>query len=61
MTDHLVRSDQEVAADDTAPIFDQRLANGHVILRTANSDAVLEFTPEEWAAFVAGVKDGEFG
>ncbi|MEU2256361.1 DUF397 domain-containing protein [Nocardia xishanensis] len=38
------------------------LAAGHVALRSAEDPDghVLVFTPEEWAAFTAGVHDGEF-
>jgi hypothetical protein len=38
------------------------LADGYVALRNGNEpDAgVLVFTPSEWAAFTAGVHDGEF-
>lgn len=38
------------------------LADGNVALRDGKDDdsAVLEFTPGEWAAFTAGVRDGEF-
>ncbi|MFE3541971.1 DUF397 domain-containing protein [Nocardia sp. NPDC059177] len=38
------------------------LAEGHVALRDGkNPDGpVLIFTPSEWAAFTAGVHDGEF-
>ncbi|ASF10852.1 putative regulatory protein [Nocardia brasiliensis NBRC 14402] len=38
------------------------LAEGHVALRDGkNPDGpVLVFTPAEWAAFTAGVQDGEF-
>jgi hypothetical protein len=28
--------------------------------KQGNSGPVLEFTPSEWAAFTAGVRDGEF-
>lgn len=39
------------------------LADGHRAVRhSKNPDGpVLVFTPAEWAAFVAGVRDGEFG
>ncbi|MET8650699.1 MULTISPECIES: DUF397 domain-containing protein [Nocardia] len=38
------------------------LADGHVGLRNGNDPDghVLVFTPGEWAAFTAGVQDGEF-
>lgn len=38
------------------------LADGHVGLRDGKNPEghVLVFTPGEWAAFVAGVEDGEF-
>ncbi|MFC9893324.1 DUF397 domain-containing protein [Nocardia sp. NPDC127579] len=38
------------------------LADGYVALRNGNDPAegVLVFTPSEWAAFTAGVHDGEF-
>lgn len=38
------------------------LADGHVGLRNGNDPdgPVLIFTPGEWAAFSAGVQDGEF-
>ncbi|WP_068060654.1 DUF397 domain-containing protein [Nocardia xishanensis] len=38
------------------------LAAGHVALRSAEDPDghVLVFTPGEWAAFTAGVHDGEF-
>ncbi|MCP2276655.1 protein of unknown function [Nocardia amikacinitolerans] len=38
------------------------LAAGHVALRSASDPDghVLIFTPGEWAAFTAGVHDGEF-
>ncbi|WP_435592907.1 DUF397 domain-containing protein [Nocardia sp. bgisy118] len=38
------------------------LAAGHVALRSAEdpNGHVLVFTPGEWAAFTAGVHDGEF-
>ena len=39
-----------------------RLADGHVGLRDGKDPEghVLVFTPGEWAAFTAGVQDGEF-
>ncbi|GAA0954331.1 hypothetical protein GCM10009560_78190 [Nonomuraea longicatena] len=39
-----------------------RLADGNVALRDSKQQdgPVLVFTPEEWTAFVAGVRDGEF-
>ncbi|MBT2225836.1 DUF397 domain-containing protein [Nonomuraea sp. NEAU-A123] len=38
------------------------LADGNVALRDskAQDGPVLVFTPSEWAAFTAGVRDGEF-
>ncbi|MEU8895296.1 DUF397 domain-containing protein [Nocardia sp. NPDC048505] len=38
------------------------LADGYVALRNGNDPGggVLVFTPSEWAAFTAGVHDGEF-
>lgn len=38
------------------------LANGDVALRDSKEQdgPVLVFTPAEWAAFTAGVRDGEF-
>ncbi|MFF0541355.1 DUF397 domain-containing protein [Nocardia thailandica] len=38
------------------------LADGHVALRDGKNPEgpVLVFTPAEWAAFTAGVHDGEF-
>jgi hypothetical protein len=38
------------------------LADGHVALRDSKQQdgPVLVFTPSEWAAFTAGVRDGEF-
>ena len=38
------------------------LANGNVALRDGKEQdgPVLVFTPSEWAAFTAGVRDGEF-
>ncbi|GAA2880599.1 DUF397 domain-containing protein [Streptosporangium fragile] len=38
------------------------LGGGHVGVRDSKdrSGPVLVFTPEEWKAFVGGVKDGEF-
>jgi len=38
------------------------LADGNVAIRDSKQDdgPVLVFTPEEWAAFVAGVRDNEF-
>ncbi|WP_214327231.1 DUF397 domain-containing protein [Nonomuraea sediminis] len=38
------------------------LADGNVALRDSKQQdgPVLVFTPEEWAAFVAGARDGEF-
>jgi hypothetical protein len=38
------------------------VADGHLLVRdTKNRDgAVLSFTPEEWDAFVRGVRAGEF-
>lgn len=37
-------------------------ANGAIAVRDSKSPAgpVLIFTPDEWAAFVGGAKDGEF-
>ncbi|GAA2377906.1 DUF397 domain-containing protein [Nonomuraea africana] len=39
-----------------------RLADGNVALRDSKQEdgPVLVFTPGEWAAFTAGVRDGEF-
>jgi hypothetical protein len=39
-----------------------RLRSGHVQVRDSKDPhgAVLSFTPDEWEAFVAGVRDGEF-
>jgi hypothetical protein len=39
-----------------------RLADGNVALRDSKQQdgPVLVFTPEEWTAFAAGVRDGEF-
>ncbi len=35
--------------------------NGFVyVVNTKRKDTVLEFTPEEWKAFIHGVKAGEF-
>lgn len=37
--------------------------SGHVLVRDSklgDASPVLDFTPDEWRAFVAGVKDGEF-
>ncbi|MGH2943274.1 MAG: DUF397 domain-containing protein [Solirubrobacteraceae bacterium] len=38
------------------------LSDGHVAIRDSKdrSGPALIYTPREWAAFVAGVKDGEF-
>ena len=38
------------------------LANGNVALRDGKEQdgPVLVFTPSEWAAFIAGARDGEF-
>ena len=38
------------------------LPDGNVAVRNSNTtdDGVVTFTPIEWDAFVAGVKDGEF-
>lgn len=38
------------------------LGNGHRAVRDSKdpSGPVLRFTPAEWAAFTAGVRDGEF-
>ncbi|MEV0145137.1 MULTISPECIES: DUF397 domain-containing protein [unclassified Nonomuraea] len=38
------------------------LADGNVALRDSKTDdgPVLVFTPEEWDAFTAGVRDGQF-
>jgi hypothetical protein len=38
------------------------LADGHVAVRDSKDRAgpVLLYTPREWRAFIAGVKDGEF-
>ena len=38
------------------------LEGGHVGVRDSKnqSGAVLVFTPDEWSAFVGGVRDGEF-
>jgi hypothetical protein len=36
-------------------------ADGGANLRTcANPDCILSYTPGEWSAFVAGVRDAEF-
>lgn len=39
------------------------LGDGHRAVRDSKdpSGPVLRFTPAEWAAFTAGVRDGEFG
>ncbi|MET9338610.1 DUF397 domain-containing protein [Nonomuraea sp. NPDC003804] len=39
-----------------------QLADGNVALRDSKHEdgPVLVFTPDEWAAFAAGVRDGEF-
>ena len=38
------------------------LGNGAVAMRDSkNPERELRFTPEEWAAFRDGVRDGEFG
>lgn len=38
-----------------------QLPGGSVAIRdTKNRSVALEFTPEEWSAFVSGVKNGEF-
>lgn len=38
------------------------LPDGHLVVRDSKdkSGLVLSFTPGEWAAFLGGVKDGEF-
>jgi len=38
------------------------LCDGHVAIRDSKdrSGPALIYTPREWAAFIAGVKDGEF-
>ncbi|MEV0582939.1 DUF397 domain-containing protein [Nonomuraea sp. NPDC050310] len=38
------------------------LADGNVAIRDSKREdsPVLVFTPEEWSAFTAGVRDGEF-
>ncbi|MEU5878136.1 DUF397 domain-containing protein [Spirillospora sp. NPDC047279] len=33
---------------------------GIVALRDSKTDTTVQFTPEEWGAFLAGVKAGEF-
>lgn len=35
-------------------------AGGYIAMRASAHGQPLIFTPDEWAAFVAGVKDGEF-
>ncbi len=34
--------------------------DGMVAIRSSNDAALLIFSPDEWAAFVAGVRNGEF-
>lgn len=34
--------------------------NGMIAIRDSKDAAILIFSPDEWSAFVAGVRDGEF-
>jgi hypothetical protein len=46
------------SAEDQVEIA--RLPDGGTALRESGRGDVLWFTPAEWQAFVAGVRDGEF-
>lgn len=50
------------SSNDGSSCFDvQRLADGTVQTRNSKRpDVVTDYTPEEWVAFIAGVKDGKF-
>lgn len=43
-----------------APLAVSPLQGGGVELRSVRTGVALQFTPKEWKAFVAGVRDGEF-
>ena len=49
-------------AEGTHRVEIAKLADGHVAMRDGKDPdgPVLVFTPGEWAAFTAGVRDGEF-
>ncbi|MEU7763782.1 DUF397 domain-containing protein [Nocardia sp. NPDC049190] len=59
LTNATWRSSGESAGDSVQVAL---LADGHVGLRNGKDPdgPVLVFTPAEWAAFTAGVHDGEF-
>jgi hypothetical protein len=46
----------------TGSCLEVRLDDGRIQVRDSKDPggAVLTFTPDEWVAFVAGAKDGEF-
>lgn len=51
------------SADGSGCVEVRLSEHGQVFVRDtkqAGRGAVLEFTPEEWAVFVASVRDGEF-
>ena len=47
---------------DQGNCVEARYVDGHVEVRDSKDPdgAVLRFTPEEWVAFVGGVRDGDF-
>lgn len=49
-------------ASNTGDCAEVAFVPGSVLMRHSQSPAgpVLEFTPSEWAAFLAGVRNGEF-
>ena len=60
--EHLAWRISTHSGSNNACVAATRLPDGNVAVRNSNTpdDGVVTFTPIEWDAFVAGVKDGEF-
>lgn len=60
--DHLTWHISTHSGSNNACVAAARRPGGHVAVRNSNTpdDGIVTFTPTEWDAFIAGVKDGEF-